>query len=83
MKHFKLDQYHLYGQSWGGLLAFSSLQAETKSRVLSLMLSNSPTSVRLVEQAAAALIEQCGGPEGFMQQHNCRLPVQPIELIDA
>ena len=76
--------YHLYGQSWGGLLAYSFLSRPDAGRnPCSLTLSNSPASVALVEAEAARLIEEQGSVEQFMAAHNCRLPGEPPELAAA
>ena len=82
---------HLYGQSWGGLLAFehASRTAGTDwdASVLSLVLSNTPSSVNLVEEEAARLVRECDGDvEQFMQTHNCRVgggAEQPMPLAAA
>ena len=51
--------YHLYGQSWGGLLAYSFLsRPDAGPCPCSLTLSNSPASVALVEAEANRLIEE-------------------------
>mmetsp|Transcript_13959 Transcript_13959/g.23129 ORF Transcript_13959/g.23129 Transcript_13959/m.23129 type:complete len:308 (-) Transcript_13959:84-1007(-) len=70
------DRYHLYGQSWGGLLAakhVSTIDGLT-GVPLTLILSNSPSSVPLVEAEAGRLLKRFDGDvEAFMQAHNCRL----------
>jgi proline iminopeptidase len=76
--------YHLYGQSWGGLLAYSFLSRPDAGRCpCSLTLSNSPASVALVEAEATRLIEEQGSVEQFMAAHNCRLPGEQPELAAA
>ena len=76
--------YHLYGQSWGGLLAYSFLSRPDAGRCpCSLTLSNSPASVALVEAEAMRLIEEQGSVEQFMAAHNCRLPGEQPELTAA
>ena len=65
--------HHLYGQSWGGLLAFSHLTTDDACMPLSLTLSNTPSDVSLVEAEAGRLIEACGGEvSDFMALHNLR-----------
>ena len=44
---FANKRFHLYGQSWGGLLAFKHVSAQTMPQPLTLTLSNTPTSVDL------------------------------------
>jgi proline iminopeptidase len=76
--------YHLYGQSWGGLLAYSFLsRTDAGCNPCSLTLSNSPASVALVEAEATRLIGEQGSVEQFMAAHNCRLPGEPPELAAA
>ena len=76
--------YHLYGQSWGGLLAYSFLsRPDAGPCPCSLTLSNSPASVALVEAEAMRLIEEQGSVEQFMAVHNCRLPGEQPELAAA
>ena len=82
-------RYHLYGQSWGGLLAYLLLSTSSVavSPPLSLTLSNSPASVSLVEAEAARLIKALdGSAEAFMATHNCRAGTgdeQPAPIADA
>ena len=76
-----LDDYHLYGQSWGGLLAFLHCVADGAPR--SLTLSNTPASVPVVEAEAARLAEACGGVEAFLETHNYRGGAAGQKHIDA
>ena len=87
-----LRRYHLYGQSWGGLLACLHLstpladgEPESEAEAISLTLSNTPTSVPLVEAEAVRLIDECGGEVStFMAAHNYRGgPEQPPQLAAA
>jgi pimeloyl-ACP methyl ester carboxylesterase len=69
--------HHLYGQSWGGLLAFSHLtRGEDRSwagRARSLTLHSTPSSVPVVEAEANRLVDECGGDVAtFMARHNYR-----------
>lgn len=65
--------HHLYGQSWGGLLAFLHLASSTSAMPLSLTLSNTPSSVALVEAEAGRLLRECGDDVArFMARHNFR-----------
>lgn len=84
-------RYHLYGQSWGGLLA-AELAAASPSKCagvaaapLSLTLSNTPTSVPQVEAEATRLLDACGGDgAAFMAAHNLRIEGdQPPPLAAA
>merc|ERR1719440_414279 len=74
-------RYHLYGQSWGGLLAAMFVSSEKSLQPLSLTLSNAPTSAALAVSEAGRLIEEGGGSvEDFMATHNCRIDPQPQPL---
>jgi proline iminopeptidase len=84
-------RFHLYGQSFGGILAFEYLKRcaeRQKSTIdqqgcLSVILSSTPTDVRKVEQEAARMIEQLAKPELFRETHQCRTPEMPQPLVDA
>jgi pimeloyl-ACP methyl ester carboxylesterase len=86
-----LRRYHLYGQSWGGLLAYLHLSTpvgdadDRMAQACSLTLSNTPTSVPLVEAEAGRLIDECGGEvSAFMAAHNFRGGTeQPPQLAAA
>uniref|UniRef100_A0A7S4C1E5 AB hydrolase-1 domain-containing protein n=1 Tax=Chrysotila carterae TaxID=13221 RepID=A0A7S4C1E5_CHRCT len=88
-----LARFHLYGQSWGGILAFeyvrtacltSSKSTQQLPLPLSLTLSNTPSSVALVEAEAARLLDACGGdPNAFSLAHTCRVVPPPALLADA
>ena len=81
---FANKRFHLYGQSWGGLLAFEHVSAQTTPQPLTLTLSNVPTSVDLVEAEASRLVGECGDSvEEFMSQHNCRVQPEPALLTEA
>lgn len=70
LEALEVTQYHLYGQSWGGLLAFLSVSAG--STPLSLTLSNAPASVALAEAEAGALAEACGEPAAVVKRLGSR-----------
>ena len=76
-------RFHLYGQSWGGLLAYLHLR-DSDVMPRSLTLSNTPTSVPVVEAEVARLVEALSGSvDEFMSRHNCRTSEQPPELAAA
>ena len=83
--------HHLYGQSWGGLLAFFHLSDaasedgdRTPPLTLTLTLSNTPTSVPLIEAEASRLLaEYDGAVDAFMAAHNYRGIEQPPQLAAA
>lgn len=70
LETLEVTQYHLYGQSWGGLLAFLSVSAG--STPLSLTLSNAPASVALAEAEAGALAEACEEPVAVVKRLGSR-----------
>lgn len=91
LRSLRLERYHIYGQSWGGMLAAELVGAEAAPRLdarihppLSVTLSNTPTSVDLVEAEAGRLLQACNGDvEAFMAAHNCRVAEKPQPLADA
>lgn len=83
-----LKRYHLYGQSWGGLLAFLHVASEgrgSNDEPVTITLSNTPTSVPLVEAVAQGLVSSHDGSiEKFMATHNYRSHGTPQhELLAA
>lgn len=97
-----IGNYHLYGQSWGGILAYEHLSRPIGAdgpSCLSVILSSSPTSVRLVEQEADKLVASCSQvvadkgvdeadtgklvAELFRSRHQCRTREYPQLLSDA
>jgi alpha-beta hydrolase superfamily lysophospholipase len=77
--------YHLYGQSFGGILAFEALAPNSGLPVpRSLTLSNVPSSVPvLLEDVAALLAHLDGDGARFDVTHVCRTPPRPPELLAA
>ena len=62
IKKLGLRQFHLYGQSFGGILAYEFVKRMTERNIeeykcLSVILSGTPTSVPLVENEANHLLE--------------------------
>lgn len=67
IEHLGLERFHLYGQSFGGILAHEVAkhyaqrvrpQTPHPVKISSRAMSSSPWSVQLVEAAAAALSQQ-------------------------
>ena len=61
IKKLGLRRFHLYGQSFGGILAYEFIKRMTEQNiddyeVLSLILSGTPTSVAMVEAEANRLV---------------------------
>jgi len=77
--------YHLYGQSFGGILAFEALTAESGPPVpRSLTLSNVPSSVPLLLEEVASLLADLGGDSSrFDATHVCRTSPRPPALLAA
>jgi proline iminopeptidase len=104
LKKLGVRRFHLYGQSFGGILAFEFVkrlaERDSSSSVecLSVILSSTPTCVKLVEQEADRLItaldvdvddtdtgddETVSVAERFRLEHQCRTPGMPPLLADA
>lgn len=98
LKKLGVKRYHLYGQSFGGILAFEHLKriaekvtggdGDDDEGCLSAIFSSSPCSVKQVEAEASRLVEalETTGDdleEGFRLAHQCRLPEKPKPLVDA
>jgi len=77
--------YHLYGQSFGGILAFETLAAPSSPPLpRSLTLSNVPSSVPFLLEDVAALLEALGGDGSrFDAAHVCRTSPRPAALLAA
>ena len=75
--------YHLYGQSFGGILAFEALAPNSGLPLpRSLTLSNVPSSVPvLLEEVAALLAHLDGDGARFDVTHVCRTTPRPPELL--
>jgi len=87
-------RFHLYGQSFGGILAYEYLKkiAETPKDgrdndddegCLSVILSSSPWNVSQVQEEAGRLVEALESPELFRQTHQCQTPEMPLPLQKA
>ncbi len=77
--------YHLYGQSYGGILAFETLTAAAAPPPpRSLTLSNVPSSVPVLLEDVAALLAGLGGDGSrFDATHVCRTTPRPAALLAA
>lgn len=80
-----LPAYHLYGQSYGGILAFEALTSVNGPPApRSLTLSNVPSSVPiLLEDVVALLAEVDGDGSRFDATHVCRATPRPPALQAA
>ncbi|KAL3928769.1 MAG: hypothetical protein SGBAC_012504 [Bacillariaceae sp.] len=99
LKKLGVRRFHLYGQSYGGTLAFEFMKyvAESKEdlgfKCLSSILSSAPTNVKEVEEEADRLIgllaeaNKDAKPEElgdlFRINHQCRMPEMPPILKEA
>ena len=95
--HLKLSKYHLFGQSFGGIVAFEFMKscttAEERNKCRSIILSSTPTSTALVQEESNRLLQQVSDSnpdsskkiilELFRQQHECRVVPTPLPLMDA
>lgn len=92
IKKIGLRRFHLYGQSFGGILAFEYIKRlserednDNDPKCLSAILSSSPCDVQVVETAAETLIEalleedpnRTTIMERFKAQHICQTEPQP------
>ncbi len=77
--------YHLYGQSFGGILAFEALTTKTNLPApRSLTLANVPSSVPiLLEEVASLLADLDGDASRFDAIHGCRTTPRPPALLAA
>lgn len=77
--------YHLYGQSFGGILAFETVTAVSGPALpRSLSLSNVPSSVPVLLEDVGALLADLGGDGSrFEETHVCRLTPRPAPLQAA
>ncbi len=77
--------YHLYGQSYGGILAFEALTSDSGLPIpRSLTLSNVPSSVPFLLEDVATLLANLGGDAArFEATHVCRTTPRPPALLAA
>jgi pimeloyl-ACP methyl ester carboxylesterase len=97
LKKLGIRRFHLYGQSFGGILAFEYMkrQAERNDKdaadegCLSAVLSSTPINVKQVEMEAGRLISELNlsedddVAEAFRLAHQCRTPEKSQPLVDA
>ena len=97
IKHSGLQRFHLYGQSFGGILAFEYMKriAERKNnndddrdapKCLSAILSSTPCDVQQVEARAgnliAALLDEDPDETTVMERFQARHVCQKVVLLD-
>jgi len=92
LNKWKLSQYHLYGHSWGGILAFEYLKRTRDSKCCSVIIASAPTSVALVEAESDRLLQKLvkeeddderKAMERFRSKHECQALPIPLSLMDA
>ena len=99
LKKLSITRFHLYGQSFGGILAYEYLKKKYTTQeasveddddnnnngggCLSVVLSSTPTNVKQVEEEAQKLIDGLDSPDLFRETHQCRTPDMPQPLVDA
>lgn len=90
LNEIDFDYFHLYGHSYGGILAFEYLKQAQPSNCLSATLSSAPSSIPLVNKEWDRLlteIKQQTPPqladEAFRRQHVCRTFATPRPLQQA
>ena len=101
IKKLGLRQFHLFGQSFGGILGYEFLKHRAEKgtpkddnddyKVLSFIVSSTPTSVPQVEAQVQHLLQtllekdddETTVEERFQQTHICRTEEKPKALEDA
>lgn len=90
LKKLSIRRFHLYGQSFGGILAYEYLKRQAEKGgfdedegCLSIILSSAPTNVAQVETDAERLASEVESPDLFRETHQCRTPTMPRPLEDA
>ena len=96
LQKLSIRRFHLYGQSFGGILAFEYLKrvAERKKSLdsvcdneeegcLSVILSSTPCNVSQVEKEAQTIIDALEDANLFRERHQCRTVEMPGPLKAA
>ena len=88
LKKLSVRRFHLYGQSFGGILAYEYLKQQNAldnkdCECLSVVLSSTPWNVKQVEQEADRLIQDLKSPDMFRETHQCRTTEMPEALATA
>lgn len=86
LEEVKFGSFHLYGQSYGGILAFEYLkqqQQQPTAPCYSVVLSSAPSSIPLLNQEWERLLHEIPGflkDDAFHQRHVCRTaPSLPLQ----
>jgi pimeloyl-ACP methyl ester carboxylesterase len=92
MIQWNLPSYHVYGHSYGGILAFEYLKRTCDTKCLSVVLASAPTCTALVEEESQRLLQDLQEEydvdkkqalERFRQVHECKALPIPLSLLDA
>lgn len=96
LKKLGVNRFHLYGQSYGGIVAFEYMKrlaenGQDNVECLSAILSSTPTCISQVEQEADRLLSTLSTDgmndenlaEAFQREHQCRTETMPQPLVDA
>lgn len=66
IQHWKVKKFHLYGHSFGGILAYEYLKTE-RTGCLSLVLGSTPTSPKLIQEECFRLDHEIRNTNGTHQ----------------
>lgn len=92
MNEWNLSTYHMYGHSFGGILAVEYLQRTNDANCLSVILSSTPTSIPQLQEESQRLLQELvvelegdkqQALERFRQLHECQAIPIPLSLMDA
>lgn len=95
LKKLSIRNFHLYGHSYGGILAYEYLKRcverkdndsddhDENSKCLSVVLSSAPTSIQQMEDDWDAMSKSLSSPDLFRSTHLCRTEELPKPLEDA
>jgi len=92
LKRLSIRRFHLYGHSYGGILAYEYLKRivengsdnnNSDNKCLSVILSSAPTNIQQMESDWDAMSEKLPFPNLFQSTHLCRTFGIPKPLQDA
>ena len=93
LKQLSIRRFHLYGHSYGGILAYEYLKRcaersgnegdRSDNECLSVVMSSAPTNIQQMEGDWEAMSAALSSPDLFQQTHLCRTEELPEPLKDA
>jgi len=92
LKRLSIRRFHLYGHSYGGILAYEYLKRivengidnnNSDNKCLSVILSSAPTNIQQMESDWDAMSGKLLFPNLFQSTHLCRTSETPKPLQDA